>query len=366
MWDLVHPGNLGCPATKSKTQHVSPGGADKHERTDFVKRTTAAICVATLALAAFVPINAATAEDLAPVDTTLVGSKAVVESESGSYVVVMGADPLVSTVAPDDLSTAAAEAQSDALDASHDAVLAEAGVSTNAKVQDFTNALNGFSAVLGYNEAVKLAANPKVSVVLPDELRQLTSVESDGSEAIDGSDGHGHDGVSRSTDDLGDFLGLTAKGEAWKSGLTGEGVVVGVIDTGIWPEHPSFADDGTFPPHDPLSQTKRSSCDFGNTKANPDDAPFVCNNKLIGARLMLDTYKKVVPLEPDEFISARDDEGHGTHTASTAAGDANVPVQILGRTFPKVSGIAPRAPVIAYKVFGNHGGFTSDTAAAVD
>ena len=65
-------------------------------------------------------------------------------------------------------------------------------------------------------------------------------------------------------DDLGNFLGLTDKGEAWKSGLTGEGVVVGVIDTGIWPEHPSFADDGTCL-LTPADDTAALPCDFGNT-----------------------------------------------------------------------------------------------------
>lgn len=317
-----------------------------------MKRLTALIGGTAIAVAAFVPIDA-TAEELPPVDSSLIGSKAVVESETGSYIVVMRADPLVASIAADDLDTPAAEAQSAALDQSHDAVLAESGVSTETKVQDFTNALNGFSAALSYDQAVALAANPKVSVVLPDEMRQVASDD-------DGDNGSGND-----SDDLGNFLGLTARGEAWKSGLTGEGVVVGVIDTGIWPEHPSFADDGTFPPHEPLDAT-RPNCEFGNTAQNPNDAAFTCNNKLIGARQMLDSYRFFIGAAPDEFDSARDDDGHGTHTASTAAGNANVQPTIFGRSFPTISGIAPRAQIIAYKGLGNLGGFTSDLAAAID
>jgi subtilisin family serine protease len=324
-----------------------------------VKRPIALIGSAALALAVIAPLSQATAEEPAPDDTSLAGSKTVVESETGSYIVVMSADPLVTTIAPDALDTPAAEAQGAALDASHDQVLAEAGVSADAKVQDYANALNGFSAKLDYSEAVRIAANSKVSMVLPDELRQVTH---------DDNDHHGDDDdhEGRVTDDLGKFLGLTGRGRAWSSGLTGEGVVVGVIDTGIWPEHPSFADDGSFPAHDPLDSAVGNPCDFGNTAANPNDAPFTCNNKLIGARQMLDTYRSVIGADPDEFDSARDDEGHGTHTASTAAGNADVQATIFGRKLGRISGIAPRAQVIAYKALGNLGGFTSDLVAAID
>jgi subtilisin family serine protease len=310
---------------------------------------------AALVLAAFVPMDQATAQDLAPVDHSLVGSKAVVESDTGSYIVVMGADPLVTTIAPDALSTPAADAQAAALDDTHDAVLAEAGISTATKTQDYTNALNGFSAFLDHDQAIKIASNPKVAVVLPDELRHVTS------------DHNGRDDGNGNPGELGDFLGLTAKGEAWKSGLTGEGVTVGVIDSGIWPEHPSFADDGTLPPHAALVSTaKNPSCNFGNTAANPNDAPFSCNNKLVGARQMLQSYRKFIGVALDEFDSARDDDGHGTHTASTAAGDANVRPVIFGKTYPKISGIAPRAQIIAYKALGKLGGLTSDLAGAID
>ncbi|HEX2782959.1 MAG TPA: S8 family serine peptidase, partial [Ilumatobacteraceae bacterium] len=319
-----------------------------------MKRVTALVGGAALVLAVVAPLGQVKAQQVPEADTSLIGSKSVVESKTGSYIVVMRADPLVTTIAADDLNTPAAEAQGAALDESHDAVLAESGVSTDAKVQDFTNALNGFSAVIDYKQAISLAANPKVSLVLPDELRQVAS----------STDHDGRD-TGPSADDLGAFLGLTGRGEAWKSGITGEGVTVGVIDTGIWPEHPSFADDGTLPPHAPLD-AKRPNCEFGNTAANPNDAPFKCNNKLVGARQMLDTYRAVIGAAPDEFVSARDDEGHGTHTASTAAGDANVEATIFGRDLGRISGIAPRAQIIAYKVFGNSGGFTSDIAAAID
>ena len=74
----------------------------------------------------------------------------------------------------------------------------------------------------------------------------------------------------------------------------------------------------------------RPNCEFGNTAHNPNDTPFTCNNKLIGARQMMDTYRAMIGADSDEFDSARDDDGHGTHTASTAAGNAGVKARIFG------------------------------------
>ncbi|MCI0545021.1 MAG: S8 family serine peptidase, partial [Actinobacteria bacterium] len=146
----------------------------------------------------------------------------------------------------------------------------------------------------------------------------------------------------------------------------GEGVVVGVLDTGIWPEHPSFSDpdpDGNLYPAPP---TPPLPCVFGNTGFNPNDAPFTCNHKLIGARKFLNTYKAVIGLLPTEFDSARDDVGHGTHTTSTAAGNGEVASSVLGVPRGLVSGIAPRAHVIMYRVCADEGCFTSDSIAAVE
>lgn len=226
------------------------------------------------------------------------------------------------------------------LKAKHDAVLSAAGIKPERKVYDYTFALNGFAAQLTEAQAISLAKQPGVVAVRPDEMRFKT------------------------TDNSPDFLGLTDPAGPWAKGITGEDVIVGVIDTGIWPEHPSFADDGSYSnlpvPGDPLP------CEFGNTAHNPDDAHFTCNNKLIGARQMLETYRYYIGANPDEFDSARDDDGHGTHTASTAGGNADVEADIFGIPRGLVSGIAPRARIIAYKALGELGGFSSDLAAAID
>jgi subtilisin family serine protease len=268
----------------------------------------------------------------------------VAVSTTGSYIVVMDADPLVATYDVEELTSPPAEADEAEIVESHDEALEAVGADAGDKVQDFTNALNGFSAIISHDEALALAASKRVKLVVPDELRQLQ------------------------TDSSGKFLGLTGRGGAWASGVTGEGVVVGVIDSGIWPEHPSFADDGSYtqPSILPLDESTYPACDFGNTAHNPNDAAFTCNNKLIGARQTMATYRALLGAEPDEFDSARDDDGHGTHTASTAAGNAGVEAEILGREVGTISGIAPRAYVIAYKGLGNLGGFGSDLAASID
>lgn len=224
---------------------------------------------------------------------------------------------------------------------SHDDSLDAAGVSTTQKVHDYTIALNGYSAVLTEDQAREIENQENVTLVLEDVMRQPD------------------------TDSSPTFIGVTGPASAWQTGYDGEGVIVGVIDSGIWPEHPSFADDGTMPTA-PILDDSRPNCEFGNMAHNSADLPFTCNNKLIGARQMLDTYRAVIGANANEYDSARDDNGHGTHTASTAAGNSGVQASMYGIPRGTVSGIAPRAHIIAYKGLGDLGGFTSDLASAID
>ncbi len=293
------------------------------------------IVVAVLATAFAMSVPAVGAQNETQMAAT---PKQVAPSSNGSYIVVMQADPLVATEGKENLDSKKAKKRASELQQSHDKALTDAGVNKGEKINDYVNALNGFSAALSYAKAQKIANDPNVALVVPDELQQ------------------------KMTDSSPTFLGLDGPAGPWQTGYDGEGVVVGVIDTGIWPEHPSFADDGSYP----APPTGALPCEFGNTAANPNDAPFTCNNKLIGARQMLDTYRALEILEPDEFDSARDDDGHGTHTASTAAGNAGVEASIFGIPRGTISGIAPRAHIIAYKALGNLGGYTSDLANAID
>lgn len=224
------------------------------------------------------------------------------------------------------------------LQAEHAAAAAAVGITQSDIKNSYAYALNGFSAIMTQDQAKELANQKGVRKVMPDEMQYPQ------------------------TDNSPTFLGLNASAGPWAKGYDGEGVVIGVIDTGIWPEHPSFADDGSYP----APPVSLAECDFGNTAHNPMDAPYTCNNKLIGARQMLSTYRSTIGATPSEYDSARDDDGHGSHTASTSGGNADVQASIFGIDRGTVSGIAPRAHIVAYKGLGDLGGFTSDLTAAID
>ncbi|GLJ13774.1 hypothetical protein SUGI_0219920, partial [Cryptomeria japonica] len=124
-----------------------------------------------------------------------------------------------------------------------------------------------------------------------------------------------------------------------------EDLVIGIIDSGIWPESESFKDN-TLPP--PPSSWK------GVCQEGEQSSKSTCNRKLVGARWYVKGYEAAKgPLnttEVPEYRSARDHNGHGTHTASTAGGSQvrNASFMGLGRGIAR--GGASRARIAMYKV----------------
>ncbi len=150
-----------------------------------------------------------------------------------------------------------------------------------------------------------------------------------------------------------DELGTTAE--------AGQGVIYGNLDTGLWPEHPSFEDLGNLkPPGGPARE-----CNFDDNPLTPVNDPFVCNNKLIGGAPFLDSYLANPNNPPETFTTARDSNGHGTHTSSTTAGNIVDSAPVFGVQRGPIHGLAPGAHVMEYKVCGFLGCQLSDSAAAV-
>ncbi|KAL2540700.1 Subtilisin-like protease SBT1.2 [Abeliophyllum distichum] len=158
------------------------------------------------------------------------------------------------------------------------------------------------------------------------------------------------------------FLGLNPTGGgAWLNSRFGRGAIIGVLDTGVWPESPSFDDQGM----PPIPQKWRGTCQEGQ-----DFSASNCNRKLIGARFFSKGHRVAsLSSSPDivsEYVSPRDSHGHGTHTASTAAG-ARVPMaSVLGNGAGEARGMAPGAHVAIYKVCWFSGCYSSDILAAMD
>jgi subtilisin family serine protease len=141
----------------------------------------------------------------------------------------------------------------------------------------------------------------------------------------------------------------------------GPDVIIGVLDTGVWPESPSFGDAG----QGPVPARWRGSCETNAT----DFPSSMCNRKLIGARAFFRGYSSGAgdgSRVGADLMSPRDHDGHGTHTASTAAGAVVAGASLLGYAPGTARGMAPGARVAAYKVCWRQGCFSSDILAGME
>jgi subtilisin family serine protease len=210
--------------------------------------------------------------------------------------------------------------------------------------QNLTSAYGGVAASVPANQIDALLNTPGVAAVQRDTL-------------------------NKPLDDNTSFIGAT---NVWPtlggSSHAGSNVVVGVIDTGIWPEHPMLSPAGISAPAGGIK-----GCQFGDgTDAAHLGPAFACNNKLVGAYAKMATYMAAVGSNGQEFCnntsgvcSPRDSEGHGTHTLTTAAGDCVPSAVLYGVERGPVCGIAPGAHVEMFRVCAAAGCFSSDSVAAV-
>ncbi|HEY4081641.1 MAG TPA: S8 family serine peptidase [Burkholderiaceae bacterium] len=212
-------------------------------------------------------------------------------------------------------------------------------------VSQYDTVFNGFSTRLTAAQAATLSLNANVAGVYEDEIRHAVTVSTP------------------------KFLGLSTPGGVWSqtaNGLpvNGEGMVLGDVDLGIWPESLSYADhvdasgqptrDGGTLVYGPPPATFTGSC----VSAEGFDPAKHCNNKLIGAKYYnTNLLSDGSVLDWTAFNSPRDDlggdtghGGHGDHTASTAVGNALTPTNVNGIAMGLASGMAPRARVSVYKV----------------
>jgi Subtilase family/Fibronectin type-III domain/PA domain/Peptidase inhibitor I9 len=223
------------------------------------------------------------------------------------------------------------------------------------KFYDYGYSFNGFAAKMSEEAATKLASLSGVVDVSKDVLQQPT------------------------TSTTPTFLGLDQAGSGLWAKLggptkAGEDVIVGVVDTGIWPEHPSFSDQKDYVFRSGSSGKRNlaygppPSYWHGDCQSGEQFSQDMCTNKLIGARYYLTGFGHFGIFQ-DDYKSARDHDSHGSHTASTAAGNYQVQATGAAAPFGKISGMAPRARIAAYKVCwnGDAGGCaSSDSMAAID
>ncbi|KAH0866871.1 hypothetical protein HID58_073893 [Brassica napus] len=189
-------------------------------------------------------------------------------------------------------------------------------------VYSYRHGFSGFSAKLTKSQAKKIANLPEVVHVIPDSFYKMKTTRT------------------------WDYLGLSASSPKNLLNETnmGEQIIIGIIDTGVWPESEVFNDDGigSVPSH------WKGGCQSGEMFNSSH-----CNKKLIGAKYFINGFleenKSFNSKESLDFISPRDLNGHGTHVATIAAGSYVQDISYKGLAGGVVRGGAPRARIAMYK-----------------
>lgn len=210
------------------------------------------------------------------------------------------------------------------------------------RLASYSLTTNGFAANLTATQAARLATDPRVAQLVENKRLHVTDATTS-------------TGYTTSTD----YLGLEGEGGVWDSiggpGQAGQGIVAGIIDTGIAPENPSFAGaplgttNGAAPYRDgdTIVFHKSDGSDFtGVCQTGEQFTADDCSTKIIGARYFVEGFglDNLGDASIGEYVSPRDGGSHGSHTASTAAGDNSV-----ATGGPTISGVAPAAKLAVYK-----------------
>ncbi|CAO1946267.1 unnamed protein product [Urochloa humidicola] len=232
----------------------------------------------------------------------------------------------------------------DVIASHHDVLTAVVGSkddSLASMVHNYKHGFSGFAAMLTEDQAEQLAEHPEVIRVQRSRRYRTTT--------------------TRSWDFLGLGLSYQMPSELLHRSRYGEDIIIGVIDTGIWPESRSFNDEG----YGPVPSRWKGVCQVGEGWGSDN-----CSRKIIGARFYTagvdeDDLKR-------DILSPRDKDGHGTHTASTAAGSVVEEASFHGLAAGVARGGAPRARIAVYKsvwpnaAIGVRAGNTATVLVAID
>lgn len=329
------------------------------------------IAIAAALLAAAIAAQAQTTSRTTPADGTEKGEVALPKV----YIVQLAGAPLATyagglrglpATAPAKgtrLNLRAASAQSYAayLVSQRNAVLARLGGRVSV-LHTYGVTFNGFAATLTDAQVQALLATTDVVSVVESEQRLPTTTRTP------------------------DFLGLSAPDGIWSRldaasrNVKGEDVIIGLLDTGAWPENPSFGakvnaqsvpvayyEAGTEV-YGPPPARWAGTCQTGEGFTTG-----MCSNKLIGARYYSAGFLGGgALLGSSEYLSPRDGDGHGSHTASTSGGNSGVRNASGGVVTGIMSGVAPRARIAVYKICWTAsvsaltGCYTADTLRAID